>query len=225
MGSLLAVGFDLDYTLWDHGRFAETFFAAVAGEVGGRLGLAPARVEAELRRAWRDLTPGHPRLFDTALARLGSADPALAADLVARYRRHRPPIRPYPGALPLLEALRRKGLRLFLVTDGGAAVQRYKVEALGLASAFDARVFTGDFPALLRKPSPFPFLVACRGLGVPPRRCAFVGDNPETDFEAPRCLGMLAIGVTTGPYAELPPAAGLGPHRRVRDLRDLEDLA
>lgn len=222
MPTLLAVGFDLDYTLWDQGGFARTFFRSIAGEAGLRLGLPAPFVLGRLLRAWRCLGPGHPRLFDEVLRSLGREDPQLVADLVARYRRHRPPIRPYPGARPALEALRRRGFRLFLVTDGPGETQRYKVSALGLVDAFEVGVFTGDFPALLRKPSPYPFLAACQRLGVPPRRCAFVGDNPATDFESPRALGMLAIGVSTGPYAV--PGPGARPHRRIQDLGELEGM-
>lgn len=220
--SLLAVGFDLDYTLWDQGRFARTFFRAIAGDVGGRLGLPPPLVLGRFLRAWSRLGPGHPRLFDEALRSLGREDGEMVADLVARYRRHRPAIRPYPGVRPVLEALRRRGFRLFLVTDGPGDTQRYKVAALGLADAFEVGVFTGDFPALLRKPSPYAFLTACRSLGVPPRSCAFVGDNPATDFESPRALGMLVIGVSTGPFAA--PGPGVRPHRRIQDLGELEAL-
>ncbi|HLO65498.1 MAG TPA: HAD family hydrolase [Holophaga sp.] len=224
MPSLLAVGFDLDYTLWDQGGFARTFFRGVAEEVGLRLDLPAPLVLARFLRAWRRLGPGHPRLFDEVLRSLGQEDPSLVADLVARYRGHRPPMRPYPGARPALEALRRRGFRLFLVTDGPGDTQRYKVAALGLADAFEVGVFTGDFPVLLRKPSPYPFLAACRRLEVPPRCCAFVGDNPATDFESPRALGMLAIGVSTGPYAGSGEVPGARPHRRIRDLGELEGM-
>jgi FMN phosphatase YigB (HAD superfamily) len=115
-------------------------------------------------------------------------------------------------------------LRTFLVTDGASATQRYKVDALGFGPCFDARVFTGDLPPALRKPSAFPFLLACRGLGVSPRACAYVGDNPGCDFEGPRSLGMLAVAVSTGPFAALPPSPGAEAHFQVADLGELEDL-
>ena len=219
--SLLAVGFDLDYTLWDQGHFAESFFGSIAWELGGRLGCGSERVERVFRSTLAQLTMGHPRVFDEALRRMGVEDPGLVKELVERYHRHRPPVRPYPGARSALRRLRDRGYRLFLVTDGRSDTQRYKVEALGLGPCFDERVFTGDLPPILRKPSPFPFLLACRRLGIAPRQCAFVGDNPRTDFEGPTRLGMLTIGVATGPFAARPVPPGLEPDRRIRSFEDL----
>ncbi len=222
--TLLAVGFDLDYTLWDHGDFAASFFGAIACELGGRLGCSGRRVECVLADTLARLTLGHPRLFDEALLRMGVEDPGLVAELVERYHRHRPPLRPYPGALDELRRLRNRGYRTFLVTDGLSDTQRYKVEALGLRPWFDELVFTGDFPRILHKPSPFPFLLACRRLGVRPRQCAYVGDNPLCDFEGPMRLGMLTIGVPTGPFAGRPSPPGHPPERLVAGLGELGGL-
>ena len=222
--TLLAVGFDLDYTLWDQGHFATSFFGAIAWELGGRLGCKGDRVERVLHETLDRLTLAHPRIFDEALARMGVEDPALVAELVDRYHRHRPPVRLYPGARSALQRLRERGYRLFLVTDGMSDTQRYKVEALGLRPCFDELVFTGDFPPILRKPSPFPFLLACRRLGIAPRQCAFVGDNPRTDFEGPTRLGMLTIGVATGPFASASIPPGLAPSRRIGRFDDLGGL-
>jgi putative hydrolase of the HAD superfamily len=215
------VGFDLDYTLWDQGHFTASFFGSIAWELGGRLGCSGSRVERVLAETMARLTMGHPRVFDEALRRMGVEDPGLVAELVDRFHRHRPPLRPYPGALAALRRLRDKGYRLFLVTDGMSDTQRYKVEALGLRPCFDELVFTGDFPRILQKPSPFPFLLACRRLGLGPRQCAYVGDNPLCDFEGPMRLGMMTIGVATGPFANRPVPPGQHPERAVAGLEDL----
>ena len=218
---LLAVGFDLDYTLWDQDPFASSFFEGIAGELGARLGCGRAR--AARHGAHGRLTLGHPRLYDMALAELGVSDRFLVAELVARYHRHRPPIQAYPGAAALLARLGR-AYPLFLVSDGHPETQRYKLAALGLAAHFPLAVFTGDFQPALRKPSCFPFLYACARLGLEPARCAYVGDNPRCDFQGPGRLGMLTVGVATGPFAGLPVSAELAPKHRIKELLQLEAL-
>jgi putative hydrolase of the HAD superfamily len=223
-GAPLAVGFDLDYTLWDQEAFPRTFFSAIAGSLGRRLGCEASRVEAVLRDTLDRLTVGHPALFDAALHRLGVEDEELVLELVDRYHRHRPAMGLYPGARAALQGLRDRGRRLFLVTDGPGETQRYKVEALGIRSFFDALIFTGDLPRILHKPSPFPFLLACRRLGLRPSQCAFVGDNPLCDFEGPLRLGMRTVGVGTGPFAGLPVPPGEAPDLRVGSLLELEKL-
>lgn len=223
-GGLLAVGFDLDYTLWDQDTYLDTFVGTIAWDLGGRLGCGGERVQRVFQETLRQLTPIHPRVFDEALKRMGVVDPSLVAELVDRFHRHRPGMRLYPGARAALHKLRDRGYRLFLVTDGKSDTQRYKVEALGLRPWFDERVYTGDFPPILRKPSPFPFLLACRRLGLRPRECAFVGDNPLLDFEGPMSLGMLTIGVPTGPFASRPVPPGVEPDWQIGTLEALGGL-
>jgi len=210
-----AVGFDLDYTLYDTDGFLQSFFAAIAPEVGRRLGQDPARVAAVFGAALERLTLHHPRLLGAALEDLGCRDAALEQDLVERYRRHRPALAPYPGAREVLTTLRSQGCRLFLVTDGHSATQQYKVEALGLGPLLEAQVFTGVLPATQHKPSPVPFLMATGQLGLRQDQCVYVGDDPPRDFEGPRRLGIRTVGVATGPFAGLPAAARQRPDVRI----------
>jgi putative hydrolase of the HAD superfamily len=218
---LEAVGFDLDFTLWDADDFARTFFEEIAGEFGRRLGRSRRQVALALHGSLDRLTLAEPRLFDHALHRLGAWDPRLVAELVGRYHRHRPPARPYPGAEAALGRLRAAGFRLFLVTDGDGDAQRHKVAALGLGPWFDELVFTGDWAEPQRKPSPFPFQLACGRLGLAPARCAYVGDNPDCDVQGPRALGMLTVGVATGPYAARAAGSGPAPDLRIGGLEQL----
>ena len=220
----LAVGFDLDYTLWDQDAFALSFFESIAQEWGERLGCSPGEVFRAFRDAHQRLTLGHPNLFDAALQDLGAWSRGWVEELVRRYHQHRPPASPYPGAAEVLEHLAGSGLRLFLVTDGHGDTQRHKVAALGLGARFERMVFTGDFQESLRKPSRFPFLFACGGLGVDLTRCVYVGDNPLCDFQGPRQLGMFTVGVGTGPFADLPVPPEQAPHLRIQGLRELEGV-
>ena len=224
MDEVRAVGFDLDYTLWDQDAFARSFFDAIAGEFGRRLGRGRNQVARACHGALDRLTLAHPFLFDQILHQLGAWEPRLVAELVDRYHRHRPPARLYHGAERTLCQLREAGYRLFLVTDGHAPTQRHKVEALGLCPWFDQLVFTGELPEHQRKPSPVPFQLACARLGAAPERCVYVGDNAACDFQGPRCLGMLTIGVSTGPFAEKPAEPGQEPHLRIGPLEDLAGM-
>jgi putative hydrolase of the HAD superfamily len=219
-----AVGFDLDYTLWDQGYFPRSFFDAVAYPVARRVHRSPALVAAVFHAALERLTLHHPRLFGAALEDLGVQDPLLEAELVEQYHAHRPCLRPYPGTRELLAWLRKAGYRLFLVTDGHWETQRYKVEALGLAPCFEAMIFTDELAGNQQKPSPYPFLMAAVRLGLNPRQCVYVGDDPHRDFEGPRRIGIRTIGVSTGPFAKLPAQGNQAPDERIEALQDLRGL-
>lgn len=217
-----AVGFDLDYTLWDQDAFFTTLFEDLGGEFGRRLGCGPRAFTRAGAAALAQLTPAHPGLFDRILAQLGCWNPGLVAELVQRYRNHRPAMDPYPGARETLAQLRTAGYRLFLVTDGHPPAQRHKVAALGLD--FHVQVFTGELPPDQRKPNPEPFRRACAELGVAPQRCLYVGDHPALDVPGPRALGMVTAGVSTGPFARQAPPPHLAPHLRLAAVGDLAGL-
>ncbi len=224
LDAVTAVGFDLDYTLWDQDAFFASFFDAAAGDYGRRLGCGPRRFVQVCAGALRKLTPDHPALFDQVLHQLGAWDPRLVAELVTRFHAHRPPAAPYPGADRTLRLLREAGFRLFLVSDGHTPSQRHKLAALGLSRRFDHLVFTGDLPEHRRKPNPYPFLVACARLEVAPEHCLYVGDHPARDFPGPRRLGMLTAVVPTGPFAGGEVPREFRPDFQLDALEDLVDL-
>jgi putative hydrolase of the HAD superfamily len=222
--NLGAVGFDLDYTLWDQGAFFATFFEAAACDFGRRLGCGRRRFQEVCAGALERLTPAHPALFDRILHQLGAWDPRLVMELVDRFHRHRPPAEPYPGVAQVLGQLREAGLRLFLVTDGHPEVQRHKLAALGLGAWFDPAVFTLELPGRPAKPSPAPFRAVCVRMEVAPERCLYVGDNPACDFQGARDLGMLTAQVPTGPFAGRDAPEDCRAHLRLDSLAQLAGL-
>ncbi len=186
-----AVVFDLDDTLFRERDYVRSGFAAVADALRGRLG---TRAEYE-RWMWRRFASGKTRDVFDALSRhyrLGLS-PARIAELVEVYRRHSPAIRPCRGVTGLLERLRRRHLRLALLTDGYLPAQQLKLDALGLAGWFDAIVLAERLGRDAWKPSPRGFHAVRRKLRTPHHACAYVADNPAKDFLAPNRLGWLSV--------------------------------
>ena len=99
------------------------------------------------------------KLADTAYA---DADPAVTGAIHAMlqaqgldtdemqekclriYEQHRPDIQPYDGVVEILQELREKGIRLGLLIDGPAEMQREKLRALGIIPLFDEIIITDD---------------------------------------------------------------------------------
>ncbi len=186
-----AVVFDLDDTLFREREYVRSGFSAV-GEF----------LRRELRRKtdfeawmWRRFASGRRERMFNALNRrfglaLGEAD---IRRLVRLYRRHRPEIRPCRGVAGLLSALHRGGFKLGLLSDGYLPAQRLKLDALGLARAFEAVVFTEQMGRWAWKPSPAGFQKLRRLLRVGNESCAYVADNPAKDFLAANRLGWLTV--------------------------------
>lgn len=193
-----AVLFDLDDTLYPEREFVQSGFRAVARHLASRQGLDEdqlvRRMSAILEREGR----GH--VFDGLLHEYGLHSPEKVAMLVGLYRAHEPDIHLYADVESTLRSLRALGLRLGLVTDGMASVQRSKILALGLTSLMDAIVCTDELGPSFVKPSPVSFRLAAELLRVAPADVAYVGNDPTKDFAGARAAGLRTMRVRRHPY-------------------------
>ena len=120
------------------------------------------------------------RLIDAVAEALGWGERRRAA-LLERYRTSWPAaLASYPDVRAALDSLRRRGLRIGLLTDNPPETQRKKLEASGLGPLFDAVVFTREAGA--EKPDARGFAAIARALGLPASRLAMAGDNPHRDL-------------------------------------------
>jgi putative hydrolase of the HAD superfamily len=195
-----AVLLDLDDTCFDQREFLAGAFAAVARRAG-EMGVAEVRLRdalAAIAAAGSD----RGRIIDQALEIVGVRVPV--GPLVDVFRSYRPDrLDPYPGVSESLGQLRRSA-PVGLVTNGDPGGQRAKLAALGLDDAFDVVVFSDELGRSFRKPHPAPFRQALRLLGADPARSFFIGDHPDRDIAGAQHVGMRAIRVRTGEYADRP---------------------
>lgn len=94
----------------------------------------------------------------------------------------------YEDALPVLEELRRHGLKLGLVSNGERDLDEFV-----LHHGLDVDVAVGSKAHGRRKPDPSIFEAALTSLGVEATETAMVGDSPADDVEGARALGMRAL--------------------------------
>lgn len=95
------------------------------------------------------------------------------------YEQHRPSIQPYDGVVELLQELREKDIRLGLLIDGPAEMQREKLRALGIIPFFDEIIITDDIAGhgdvrKFRKPNPICFEIMQLRLDVPFEKMGYV---------------------------------------------------
>jgi len=135
------------------------------------------------------------RVSEEAIARLAERKEAL-------YRQSaRKLLRPIPGAVELVCALAREGIRLAVGSSGPRANIALGLELLGIASFFRA-LATGD-DVKRGKPAPDIFLYAASQLAIQPKRCVVIEDAPP-GIEAAHAAGMRVIALPTSrPAAQL----------------------
>jgi HAD superfamily hydrolase (TIGR01509 family) len=127
----------------------------------------------------------------------------------------------FSDALPTLESLRSRGLRIGCVTNrwsAGRALQE-ELDALGLTEFFDTLAVSCEVGYL--KPHPAIFEHALRELGVPARAAAMVGDAPAIDVAGARAVGMIAVWKRRTEHQELP---AVPPDFTIRHLHEVLTL-
>lgn len=123
-----------------------------------------------------------------------------------------PSAKPYPEVREVLDALRGRGLKLGVLSDGWAStVQLY--EQLGLADRFQSWTFSAVVGCC--KPDPHIYVAAERDLGVEPARILFVDDLPA-NVEGALACGWQAVWLNR---AGGPPSSRIA--KTIHDLRGL----
>ena len=197
--------FDLDDTLHDDTAAYRAAAASVAATVAREHGIgAQALADAYERAAmafWSALTAEHltlaieeqrERMWHEALCAVGLDDRALALRCADDYVRARAEVLTLsPGALDVLIALRERGCKLGLVTNGFAATHHQKIDRLGLRQRMDA-FFIADEVGMI-KPNPELYRHACRVLASAPERTAMVGDRYARDVLGAHEVGLFTV--------------------------------
>ena len=97
----------------------------------------------------------------------------------------------FPDAHEVIDTLKARGLKLALVTNGEAELQRAKISRFDLARRFDHVQIEGEHG--FGKPEERAYQHAMEALGVRPAETWMVGDNLEWEVVAPQRLGIFAV--------------------------------
>lgn len=176
--------------------------------------------DAERHRQGRlDLEAARRAIVAGALLKMGIEHPTLANDIAQTYAALRDKaIRLFPDALETLRLLQARDIRLALLTNGNAQLQRRKIEQHGLAPFFDCILIEGEFG--IGKPDERVYRHALSQLEVSPEETWMVGDNLEWEVAAPQRLGIFAIWRDVS-GAGLPPSSIIRPDRIIQTLSEL----
>jgi HAD superfamily hydrolase (TIGR01509 family) len=214
-----ALIFDLDGTLVDtvyahvfawQRALAETDLAVEGWKVHRRIGMSGGLFSRALaRELGRELTPDETEALQQRHGEL--------------YRELLPKRRPLPGAVALLEELRRSGVAHGIATSGRRPEIDASLEALGVG---DETIVVARGDVERAKPEPDLFLSCAERIGVEAARCYVVGDA-VWDLLAARRAGMLSVGLLSGGYGEdeLTRAGAFRVYRDPEELRgSLDEL-
>jgi putative hydrolase of the HAD superfamily len=97
----------------------------------------------------------------------------------------------YIGARETLAELRRRGVRLALLTNGDSEGQNYKIDRFGLRGYFE-KIFIEEEIGM-GKPEEYVYQLALAQMHIAPQEVWMIGDNLENDIAAPQAQGIKGI--------------------------------
>ncbi len=226
--------FDLDDTLHDDTAAYETAAKRVADGIATERGIDAGRLfaayVAEANGFWKKLSTEHlstaihdtrTQLWYDALVAAGLDDLALARSCADRYNAYRAEVLELsPGALELLIALRERGCKIGIVSNGFSGTHHDKIERLALRAHIDA-LFLADEMGMV-KPDPRVFLHACAVLGAEPARTAMVGDRFDRDITGAHEAGLFTVLLDV--HAIPIPLGAVPPDATVATIADVLDV-
>ncbi len=210
--------FDLDDTLHDDTYAFTTAAEEVAREVAAERGIDALALKdayiAEAEGFWQRLTKEQVQvklsqlrttMWKNALGTVGLGDPDLAERSATNYNIYRKKyFSPFPDAVDLLKALKARGVKLGLLTNGVSETHHEKIALLQISQYFDA-LFLADEVGMV-KPDPLLFAHACRKLESSPSISAMVGDRYDRDISGAIEAGLYSVWVNVR-NEDVPPGA------------------
>ncbi len=178
-GQIKGVIFDLDDTLYSEKEYVKSGYKAVSDYLGG----------GYEEKLWGFFEAGKPAI-DELLK--GLCRESEKTEVLKVYRSHKPDIHPYSGVAEMIAALKARGIKVGIITDGRPEGQRNKLEALGLQ--VNDVIITDELGGIqFRKPCDIAFRIMMKRWRLNPADIVYVGDNLAKDFQAPQQLGMKSI--------------------------------
>ncbi|MBU90292.1 hypothetical protein CMO94_02020 [Candidatus Woesearchaeota archaeon] len=186
-----AVIFDLDNTLIDFMKMKKhSCRAAIDAMIGAGLNIKHEKATKVLFELYDQHGLEEKTIFQKFLKKLtGKINYKVLASGIVAYRKVRTGfLEPYPNVDYVLLKLKRKGIKLGIVTDAPKLKAWIRLASMKLSNYFDAVIAYEDTKQ--RKPSKLPFKAALKQLNLKASECLMVGDWPGRDIKGANAIGM-----------------------------------
>jgi len=228
---LKAIFFDIDDTLFSTTEFARNARqSAIAAMIRAGLRVPAEDALQELNEVIAEFSSNHEHHFDKLLQRVprnawSGINPAIlvASGVIGYHQTKSNEIRPFPDAVPVLEALSKTSLLLGVITAGLAVKQAEKLLRLDLYRFIHPQAIFISDQIGISKPNRKLFLKACQSMGHDPAEAIYIGNDPVMDIDPANRAGM----VTVQALREAPRAAAKGetePDFTISDFHELLEI-
>ncbi|MFC1723416.1 HAD family hydrolase [Nanoarchaeota archaeon] len=212
-----AVIFDIDNTLVDFLKLKESCIKpAVAAMVKKGLKVSEEEGVKLIYDLYKVYGMEYKLIFQEMLKKIGQFDHAILAAGILAYRQSRV-VKPYPGVVRVLDELKKKGMKLAIVSDAPSLKAYLRLVSMEIDDYFDVIVTYDD--TNLEKPAKLPFEKALKELGVAPQEVVMLGDRPEKDVVGAKKMGFVSVFALYGNEE-----VGKGESGADHEIEKIEDL-
>jgi putative hydrolase of the HAD superfamily len=213
--------FDLDDTLYNELDYVKEGFRNVCRFISSKFGIQYDLLFNDCMEVLG--REGRGKIFDLLCENYSINEDI--SNLVRIYRNTVPKLNLYEDAEEILRKLKGK-YKLGIITDGMAAVQWKKINALNLEDVIDKIIVTDDLGRDYWKPNKHCFQEMLRHYSATGKEAVYVGDNPNKDFIGAKEAGFFTVRIIReiGDYMKLSVDEISDGHCKIHDLRELVNI-
>ncbi|MEW6380792.1 MAG: TIGR02253 family HAD-type hydrolase [bacterium] len=229
--TLKAIFFDIDDTFYSTSEFAKMArLNSVYAMIETGLKMSISECIEELREVIEEFGSNFGHHYDRLLLRIpkekyGDVNPAIivAAGVVAYHETKYKNLKPYEDVSEVLRILSTTDLVLGVITAGLMHKQAEKLVRLKILKYLTPNAIFITDQIGIGKPNIKLYKNAHKSLGLKAEECMYVGDNPITDIDPPKNLGMITVlNRRSGKYLEV--KGKTEPDYLIHDMWELLDL-
>lgn len=215
---LKAVLFDLDNTLLDFWKMKrKASDSAAQAMIKAGLKLPKKKAEEELFHRYMNHIEGE-KVFQKFLKEKQQySEKILAAGINAYLKTKQQYLKTYPQVKPTLMKLKKRRLKLVLITNAPKLKAYQRLDVVRLTNFFDLIITEAQ------KPAKRSYQRALKQLKLKPEEVLFVGDSPKLDLHRAKMLGMKTCLADYG-YIHYPHKRFIKPDYKIRKIEELVQL-
>ncbi len=185
-----AVIFDIDNTLIDFLEMKKKSLGpAVEAMIGKGLRMSKEEALAKIYKLYKRYGMEYKLIFQEFLKSVGQFDYRILAAGIVSYRSKRE-VKPYPGMIAVLEGLKKRGIKLAIVSDAPNLKAWLRLTYMRMEDMFDVVVAFDD--TNMAKPARLPFEKAVAELGFSRQEVLMIGDMPDKDVVGAKKMGFIS---------------------------------
>lgn len=148
--------------------------------------------------------------------------------MIKLFRNHKPDkLNFYSDIEPMITKLKKRKIKIGIITDGRINGQENKIEALGIPKIFDYYIVTQSLGGeIYHKPCPKAYEIMAEKMNIKYNEMIFVGDNPIKDFAISSIYPIITVEIERENkiHKDKEYYKGIKPKYKIKNMNELIEI-